>query len=714
MNRQIGDSRLQIVHAVEFKRKIKEHIHELILKHGQFKCGLIYDKLCNELDSFINKAKEQALKGQTPQAKSIFNVSWNNEKLSFINNTFSEFGFKNLCYPKGSLNYSANIRKLINKFIQFCREKEGRRTNAEGTNKYSECTEYNRWIDTERQSFQRDYLTIVARIKQKNLLKYFRVLKNSDEFDPITEYLKYKLNCSNYSGAPTPKFPRQRLPSTTVIHSKPKGPELSNNGKKTKIPNGENVPKVPVEGKKDINDAQPPEDTKSSGSDTGTTITPTVTQLDNRSTEVTDPNSKVPPPTPVPGNKVQNPTEQPGGTPVIQLKPAQPTVTTNDLVRDTPQSSSPGLILSPSTSPPLGSSPPPGSGKDSGPDIVPPSSKAIDSQITTDSSSLPTNTIVSVTSANTETVSTSIISTPSSLIPATVTTSDSTTVTASDLTTATVEVSGPPTVTKTVRFPDVSPVQDRTPVLDPFVSASPASSTGVSTSATISTVTTTTTARTSDTSTTMSTAQGPVTSTVQVSSTSLSQDPDLTSLINDPKRLPTPDDSDNQQISSHPLKPGETHAITPVVTNSGDPDNSPVTKLSSGTQEKSNDQTQVPQAPLSVITSQDSALKPSMTGDTIDNNPQTPTKQMDQQIKRTASKHPAKISVISSAADRNGDSANASKDKTSSTTRDDSILRNNTNDNSNILPEGFPPLMHIIPTLLVIMATITTFFLLYK
>ncbi|SBS90045.1 hypothetical protein POVCU2_0059320, partial [Plasmodium ovale curtisi] len=621
MNRQIGDSRLQIVHAVEFKRKIKEHIHELILKHGQFKCGLIYDKLCNELDSFINKAKEQALKGQTPQAKSIFNVSWNNEKLSFINNTFSEFGFKNLCYPKGSLNYSANIRKLINKFIQFCREKEGRRTNAEGTNKYSECTEYNRWIDTERQSFQRDYLTIVARIKQKNLLKYFRVLKNSDEFDPITEYLKYKLNCSNYSGAPTPKFPRQRLPSTTVIHSKPKGPELSNNGKKTKKPNGENVPKVPVEGKKDINDAQPPKDTKLSGSDTGTTITPTVTQLNNRSTEVTDPNSKVPPPIPLPGNKVQNPTEQPGGTPVIQLKPAQPPVTTNDLVRDPPQLISPGPTLYPSISLPSGPLPPPDPGK------------VTDAQINTDSSSLPPQNIASVTSANAETVSTPNISTPPSSIPATVTASDTTIATASDPTTvtasgpATVAVSGPATVTKSARSPELSPGQAQTPVLDPFVSASPASSTGVSTSSTTSTVITTTTARTSDTSTTMSTAQGPVTSTVQVSSTSLSQDPNHTSSINEPKEPRTPDY--NQQTSSYSPKPGGTHEATSVVANSGDQGNRPVTTLTSGIQEKSNDQIQAPQAPLSISTSQDSALTPSMIGNTIDNYPQIPTKQMD-------------------------------------------------------------------------------------
>ncbi|SBT53953.1 hypothetical protein POVWA1_065240 [Plasmodium ovale wallikeri] len=177
MNRQIGDSSLHMVDVVKFKAAVKEHIHKLILKHGQSKCGLIYDKLCNELDSFINKTKKQTLKDQTPQAISIFNMRWNNEERSFINNTFSEFGFQNLCYPKESLKYSSNLRKLIQKFIKFCGEKEDRRTNAEGTNKYSECTAYNRWIDTERQSFQRDYLTIVAKVTQKKLLKYFRVLK---------------------------------------------------------------------------------------------------------------------------------------------------------------------------------------------------------------------------------------------------------------------------------------------------------------------------------------------------------------------------------------------------------------------------------------------------------------------------------------------------------------------------------------------------------
>ncbi|SBT54532.1 hypothetical protein POVWA1_066580 [Plasmodium ovale wallikeri] len=260
--------------------------------------------------------------------------------------------------------------------------------------------------------------------------------------------------------------------------------------------------------------------------------------------------SKVPSPIPTLGNDAKNLMEPSSGTTATQLKPAIPPVTTSDLVRDTSQSSSPGLTSPPSTSLPLGPSPPPDSvkysDKDSDPDIAPPPNpgKVIDSQITTDSSSLTTNTIISVTSANSETVSISTISTSPSLIPATVTAPDLTTATASG--SAAVEDSGPPTVTKSAQSPDLSPGKAQTPVLDPFVSASPASSTGVSTS----TTTTTTTARTSDTPTIMSTPKEPVTSTVQVSSIS-PQDPILTSSIKEHKGSPTPDGNISQSSITH-------------------------------------------------------------------------------------------------------------------------------------------------------------------
>ncbi|SBT01799.1 hypothetical protein POVCU1_069610, partial [Plasmodium ovale curtisi] len=719
MSRPSGDSTGHgMINVVKFKENVREFIKQKINKYGHTGCILVYDKLCKELERFIKDEKNKTLMGQTKEATLLFNINWSNEEeKKFLDSTFQELGFKNLCH-KPYLNYTKDIRALILSYLNFCKEKDGRRSVASEKDNFSSCTEYNAWIDKERKKFQVEYLKNSAKITNNKLLKYFRTMNNSDNFVPLQSYISFKLNCAKYTTPSRTK--QQKIPGEKSHPVRTQSTRVSDQEQKPEKKNKKVEPKVDVTRGIDINNAQPPKDTKSSGSDTGTTITPTVTQLNNRPTEDTHPISTIPSPIPTLGNNVQNPTEQSRGTPVIQLNPPLPPVTTSDLVRDTPKSSSPDLILSPSTSPPLGPSPPPGSGKDSGPEIVPPSRKAIDSQITTDSSSLPTNTIVSVTSANAETVSTPNISTPLSSIPATVTAldptiataSDPTTVTASDPTTS--KASGPATVTKSARSPDLSPGQAKTPVLDSLVSASPASSTGVSTSTTTSTVTatTTTTARTSDISTTISTVKGPVTSTVQVSSTSLSQDPNLTSSINKPNGSSSTDD--NQQTSSYSPKPGETDTTSPVVTNSGDPGNSPTTTLTSGAQEKSNAQIQVPQSPLSISTSQDSAHTRSMTGDTIDNNPQTPTKQMNQQIKRTASQHPAKINVISSVTNKNGDSVNASKDKISSTTTDDSILRNNTNDNSNIIPEGFPPLMHVIPTLLVIMATITTFLLLYK
>ncbi|SBT52796.1 hypothetical protein POVWA1_064000 [Plasmodium ovale wallikeri] len=131
-----------------------------------------------------------------------------------------------------------------------------------------------------------------------------------------------------------------------------------------------------------------------------------------------------------------------------------------------------------------------------------------------------------------------------------------------------------------------------------------------------------------------------------------------------------------------------------------DPGNSPVTTLTRGTQEQSNAQIQVLQPPLSISISQDSALTPNITGHTIYNNPQIPTKQIEPEIKPGVIQYPPQKSIISTASAKSGEIVNIPKVKTSSTTRDDSILRNNTNDSSNIIPEGFPPLTHIIPRII--------------
>ncbi|SBT55711.1 STP1 protein [Plasmodium ovale wallikeri] len=332
-----------VVNVVEFKSKIKEYIRKLIGKYGHIKCGLIYDKLCSELDSFINKTKAQTLEGHTAQAKSTFNVSWNNaEEIIFLKNTFEEFGFRNICYPRESVKYSTKLRRLIQNFIKFCGEKEDRRSKAEGTNKYTECTSYNNWIDTERQSFQREYLAIVAKMQRKNVLKYFRVLKNSDNFDPNQEYLKYKLDCSKYSGAPPPKFNQPRIPVRHVTHTRPSGSGISNHGREPEQFDKANIPKVADAGRKKIKVENPTADTKSSGSDTQTRTTSTVTQMDNKGTpQDTQLIAKTPAPAldppPDPAVTVKSSIQQPVGVPVAQLNPAPPSVTASDPVLGSPE-----------------------------------------------------------------------------------------------------------------------------------------------------------------------------------------------------------------------------------------------------------------------------------------------------------------------------------------------------------------------------------------
>ncbi|SBT83999.1 STP1 protein [Plasmodium ovale] len=330
-----------VVNVVEFKRKIKEYIKQLIHKHGHIKCGLIYDKLCNDLYLFINKTKAQTLEGHTKEAQLAFNVSWNDaEEISFLKNTFEEFGFRNICYPRENVTYSKKLRKLIQKFIEYCKNKEARRSNAEGTNKYTECTSYNKWIDTERQSFQRDYLDIVKKMRQAKVLRYFRVLKHSDKFDPNQEYLKYKLDCSTYSGAPPPQFTRPRMPVRQVKHTRPTGSGISNHGHKPEQSEKANIPKVKDGGGKTIKIVYPTADTKSSDSNSQTRITSTVTQINNKDTpQVTQSItiSPAPAPAPAPAVTVNSSMQPPVGVPVAQLNPTPPPVTASDPVRGTPE-----------------------------------------------------------------------------------------------------------------------------------------------------------------------------------------------------------------------------------------------------------------------------------------------------------------------------------------------------------------------------------------
>ncbi|SBT55564.1 hypothetical protein POVWA1_070890 [Plasmodium ovale wallikeri] len=363
-----------IINVVNFKEKVREFIKQKINNYGHTGCALVYDKLCKELEQFIKNEKEKTLRGQTKEGILLFNIKWSTEEeKTFLDNTFQEMGFKNLCY-KPYLKYTKDIRTLILSYLNFCKEKDGRRSVAAEKDNFASCTEYNAWIDKERKKFQVQYLKNAAEVTNNKLLKYFRTMNNSDNFVPLQSYISFKLSCAKYT---TPfRKKQQKIPGEKSHPVRPQSTRVHDQKQKPEKKDKKVEPKVAVTGGIDINSAQPPKDTKSSGSDTGKTITPTIAQLNNRATEVTHTIPKVPPSIPTLGNNVHNPTEQSRGTPVIQLKPAIPPVTTSDLVRNPPQLTSPDPTLYPSTSLPPGPLPPPNPGK------------VIDSQITTDSSSL--------------------------------------------------------------------------------------------------------------------------------------------------------------------------------------------------------------------------------------------------------------------------------------------------------------------------------------
>ncbi|SBT02962.1 hypothetical protein POVCU1_082640, partial [Plasmodium ovale curtisi] len=144
MSRPSGDSTgYGMINVVKFKENVREFIKQKINKYGHTGCILVYDKLCKELERFIKDEKNKTLMGQTKEATLLFNINWSNEEeKKFLDSTFQELGFKNLCH-KPYLNYTKDIRALILSYLNFCKEKDGRRSVASEKDNFASCTEYN-------------------------------------------------------------------------------------------------------------------------------------------------------------------------------------------------------------------------------------------------------------------------------------------------------------------------------------------------------------------------------------------------------------------------------------------------------------------------------------------------------------------------------------------------------------------------------------------
>ncbi|SBS94746.1 hypothetical protein POVCU2_0090280 [Plasmodium ovale curtisi] len=236
------------------------------------------------------------------------------------------------------------------------------------------------------------------------------------------------------------------------------------------------------------------------------------------------------------------------------------------------------------------------------------------------------------------------------------------------------------------------PVLSASPVVtSPEVLGAPASP---SVSTITTTVTTTTTALPSVTVSTMSTEQPPIPSTIQV--------PGIPRI---PEAPPAPSPS-GTEITTPAIDPQQTSLSSPIplAKEKSDADASP----------KAKDPIEATENPLSKDTHQEPGNSPRTHVTVPDNNVHRTPNHRDQQISPIAVQNPPNIGVVLPPYDKSGDTVKTVKVNTKAISKDDSTVRTNKNDNPSIIPEGITPLEHIIPTLLVILATVTLLFQLYK
>ncbi|SBS92400.1 unspecified product, partial [Plasmodium ovale curtisi] len=668
-----------------FFAMIESDIKKLIHTHGHKNCGLMHEELCKEIQKVITQKKNIVFQYMDKAGKNKWHSDWNSKRIEFFNKLFEEEGFINMCYPK---KYTKNpsLDQLLSKHIKFCKKKDERRATLEKTSEYSECVNYNSWIDTERKSFTLEYLKNVRNFKSQTVNKYFSTKEHPSGHDPRETYHRSKLDCEIYN--PT----SNRYQKKTVEKSPKNKPQL---------------PRVPniISGSQGKDGSSP-------------------TDKDSRSAKTEPEENKSPrPKSRTPDSRIPSrPKTQTDDTSSFQNTPVKTEALGSPVNRGVEKKES--IFIQgqyPTNIPPRAQAeaPPQTRSPPHPPEVTSPTSaiQSVPSPTATTSSSSSLPTVKDTTSSKITPTSSSLKIIPdTSLItglpslpdqhppplpPATEgqdKISHSTPGTSSD-TNATTH--------PTISVPSTKPVdsslsQLQVPVLNvsPIVTAPEVLGTPASSSAsTITTTFTTTTATTAAvTIPTMSTIQNPISSTNEA--------PGILRTLQPPTGIAL----NGSKVTSPATDPQQTPLSSP--TPRADKDTK--AKSAADTSPKANDPIQATDNPLSKDTQQASG-NPSKTRVTIPHSKvQRTPYQIDQQNNTRAPQHPPNISVVPSTPDKSGASVNTPIVNTKAISKDDSTVRTNKNDNPSIIPQGITPLEHIIPTLLVILATVTLLFQLYK
>ncbi|SBT58515.1 STP1 protein [Plasmodium ovale wallikeri] len=659
-----------------FKGMIESNIKKLIHTYGHKDCGLRQEELCNKIKNIISDNKKMIYKHMNAPSMTKWSNEWNRERSKYFNKLYEEEGFINMCFPTKYKN-NPSLDQLLSKHIQFCKEKDVKREAVEKNPEFSECRNYNSWIETEKKLFTLEYLKNVKHYKHPNVIKYFSTKEHPEGHDPLKTYLNSKLDCNLYN--PPPKsHPKGSVEKTPTSSLRP--PTTANVKQGLEEKNGRSVPDL---------------DSGSAKKELDANISPKSKHL-------------------IPNSQKYSPSQtQPGATPTIQdisLIPKAPVST--DSSNGKKQDATPIEGQSPTNKPPSAQAEAPPQAKS--PSLPPndtSSTSAIQIVPVTTATTSPSSTLATVkdtTSSQTISTSPSLTTSASSLNSDSPSPSDpySPAGATKDQNIASHSTTTSDTLvtkdsTKTIPAPSdvvslLAPPQLPTKSTPPAVTSAQGPATPESSSA--STVTITTTVPPTTTNTTMSTAQNPLSSSNEPPGAHRPQKPPLLQVASEPKATEPNKDPHQTSLSSHtPLANKVTEA-----------------KSAADASPKAKGAIQATDNPLSKDTQQASE-NTSKTHVTIpDSNVQSTPNHRDQQISRTAVQQPSNIGLVLSPSDKTGHAVNTPVVHTNTPSMVDSTVRTNKNDNTSIIPEGIPPLTHIIPTLLVILGTLTLLFQLYK
>ncbi|SBT56202.1 STP1 protein [Plasmodium ovale wallikeri] len=211
-----------------FIHDVKKHIEDLFNNHGHRDCGLVHEDVCKNIKDFIGNRKKSLLTKKGKNIVSNFNKDWERLKKKTYDDKFNEFGYENLCYPE-KFKRNPRLRKLKTDFINFCQQKNVRKNEVKSDD-FSSCTNYNIWINAQKNAFDRDYLQIVKELTVNEVTSYFRTKTQPKGFDPRPIYNSNKLNCKKlYS-----QSKKQPEKTGSALPIPPKSHEVTSGGKESK------------------------------------------------------------------------------------------------------------------------------------------------------------------------------------------------------------------------------------------------------------------------------------------------------------------------------------------------------------------------------------------------------------------------------------------------------------------------------------------------